>query len=476
MSQLDRMLEGMKEYEPDQNEVDEMMDESEKERLLNSVTGKIEKEKETLETKGGRRKKKHINVKQRITKIAAAIALVFITGNVVVVGATMLHLNEKFLSYFGQDELNESEIEENYRKVDATSVDKGVTIEVDQVLGDDHGFYALFSVKGVKDAERVIEPNFRDYNVVIEGIEDDVPISYNVLKIYDDTEDEFSFMLKVNSQNLTGKEISFILMDFGDGQSDDFRSIVDGKWDLKWKLSYQNNAKKIKVNKQIDLYGGKYNWDSISISPLSVSVSTTMLEEGVVHQSDDEMLDLNDEFYVDFADGTRLNKEFMDTDDIYMDGANVSMTFHSIKDFDDVVSVTFAGVTIPVNPDNRQPKQLYVNDEMKFSMQMSDELYNMVQVSEVKSYEDEYLNTSGQYVSFVGELDDAQMTLFSIYRLKGMISPDEIEECAPLMTYLTYKDGYTYLIEYGEIASEEQMVFVDILNREIAGIKHFLDI
>lgn len=476
MSHLDRMLEGMKEYEPDQNEVDEMMDESEKERLLNSVTEKIEKEKETLETKGGRRKKKHINVKQRITKIAAAIALVFITGNVVVVGATMLHLNEKFLSYFGQDELNESEIEENYRKVDATSVDKGVTIEVDQVLGDDHGFYALFSVKGVKDAERVIEPNFRDYNVVIEGIEDDVPISYNVLKIYDDTENEFSFMLKVNSQNLTGKEISFILMDFGDGQSDDFRSIVDGKWDLKWKLSYQNNAKKIKVNKQIDLYGGKYNWDSISISPLSVSVSTTMIEEGVVHQSDDEMLDLNDEFYVDFADGTRLNKEFMDTDDIYMDGANVSMTFHSIKDFDDVVSVTFAGVTIPVNPDNRQPKQLYVNDEMKFSMQMSDELYNMVQVSEVKSYEDEYLNTSGQYVSFVGELDDAQMTLFSIYRLKGMISPDEIEECAPLMTYLTYKDGYTYLIEYGEIASEEQMVFVDILNREIAGIKHFLDI
>lgn len=476
MSHLDRMLEGMKEYEPDHNEVDEMMDESEKERLLNSVTEKIEKEKETLETKGGRRKKKHINVKQRITKIAAAIALVFITGNVVVVGATMLHLNEKFLSYFGQDELNESEIEENYRKVDATSVDKGVTIEVDQVLGDDHGFYALFSVKGVKDAERVIEPNFRDYNVVIEGIEDDVPISYNVLKIYDDTEDEFSFMLKVNSQNLTGKEISFILMDFGDGQSDDFRSIVDGKWDLKWKLSYQNNAKKIKVNKQIDLYGGKYNWDSISISPLSVSVSTTMIEEGVVHQSDDEMLDLNDEFYVDFADGTRLNKEFMDTDDIYMDGANVSMTFRSIKDFDDVVSVTFAGVTIPVNPDNRQPKQLYVNDEMKFSMQMSDELYNMVQVSEVKSYEDEYLNTSGQYVSFVGELDDAQMTLFSIYRLKGMISPDEIEECAPLMTYLTYKDGYTYLIEYGEIASEEQMVFVDILNREIAGIKHFLDI
>ena len=107
---------------------------------------------------------------------------------------------------------------------------------------------------------------------------------------------------------------------------------------------------------------------------------------------------------------------------------------------------------------------------------MSEELNNMVKVSNVKSYKDKYLKTSGQYVSFVGKKDGAKMTLFSIYRLKGMISPDEIEEKAPFMTYLTYKDGYTYLIEYGEIVSEEQMVFVDILNKEIAGIKHFLDI
>ena len=296
------------------------------------------------------------------------------------------------------------------------------------------------------------------------------------MKVYDDKEDEFSFMLKVHSQNLTGKEICFTLMDLGDGRGEDFRSIVDGEWNLKWKLSYQNNAKKIKVNKRIDLYGGKYNWDSISISPLSVSVSTTMIEQGIIHQSDDETVDLNDESYVDFADGTRLNKEYMDTDDIYMDGANVSMTFHSIKEFDDIVSVTFAGVTIPVNPDNRQSKNLYVNDEMKFSLQMSDELYHMVKISKVRSYEDEYLNASGQYVSFVGELDDAEMTLFSVYRLKGVISPDEIEECAPFMTYLTYKDGYTYLIAYGEIVSEEQMVFADIMNREVAGIKHFIDI
>ena len=476
MSKLDRMLEGMKDYELDKNGGDEKMDEDEKDRLLKNVMEKIESEKSDMKEQDKSTNRKGRKLKGSVTKAAAIIGLVFITGNVAIVGAKMLHLNDKFSSYFGQETSNDVEIEENLRDVDAKAVNKDVTVEVDQVLGDDYGFYALFNVKGVKDTDSIIEPGFRDYEVKIEGVKNNIPISYNVIKVYDDKEDELSFMLKVNSQNLAGKEISFTLKDLGDGCDGDFRKIVKGKWELNWKLSYKNNAKKLKVNKSIDLYGGKYNWDSISISPLSVSVSSTMKEQGIIHQSDDESVDLNDEFYVDFADGTRLNKEYMDTDDIYMDGSDVSMTFHSIKKFDDIVSVTYAGVTIPVNPDKQQHKELYTNDEMKFKLQMSDELYNMVKVSKVKSYQDEYLKTSGQYVSFVGKKDGAKMTLFSIYRLKGMISPDELEENAPFMTYLTYKDGYTYLIEYGEIVSEEQMVFVDILNKEIAGIKHFLDI
>ena len=199
-----------------------------------------------------------------------------------------------------------------------------------------------------------------------------------------------------------------------------------------------------------------------------------MVKQGIVHESDDPSVDLNDEFYVDFADGTRLNKEYMDDDDIYMDGTDVLMTFHSIKNYDDIVSVTYAGVTIPINPEKQQPKKLYVNDKMKFSLQMSPELYDMVKVSKVKSYKDDYLKASGQSVSFVGEKDGAKMTFFSIKRLKGMISPDKVEECNK--TYLTYKEGYTYIMEYGEIVSEEQMVFADILNNQVAGIKHFLDI
>lgn len=474
MSKLDRMLEGMKDYEPDKKGVDEVMDEDEKERLLKSVMKKIEAEKTDMEKSDKDMNKKGRKIRNNMAKAAVVAGIVFITGSVGVVGATIFHLNDKFSSYFGQEEPKDVNIEDNLRKVDVKTVNKGVTVKVDQVLGDDHGFYTLFNVKGVKNPDRIIEPGFRDFEVNIKGIKEDTPISYDIIKVYDDSDDEFSFMLKVNSQNLTGREISFTLRDFGEKEDNKFHTVVKGEWKLKWKLSYKNNAKEIKVNKSIDIYGGKYKWNSIKISPLSVAVSTTMVKQGVVHQSDDPSVDLNDELYVDFADGTRLNKEYMDEDDIYMDGSDVLMTFHSIKNYDDIVSVTYAGVTIPVNPEKRQSKKSYVNDKMKFSLQMSPELYDMVKVSKVKSYKDSYLKAKGQYVSFVGEKDGAKMTLFSIYRLKGMLSPDKVEECNK--TYLTYKDGYTYIMEYGEIVSEEQMVFADILNNQIAGIKHFLDI
>lgn len=474
MSKLDRMLEGMKDYEPDKKGVGEEMAESEKELLLKSVMEKIEAEKTNMEKENKDMNRRDRKIRSSMAKAAAVAGIIFITGSVGVVGATMFHLNDKFSSYFGQEEPKDVQIEDNLRKVEVKTVNKGVTVKVDQVLGDDYGFYALFNVKGVKNPNRIIEPGFRDFEVNIKGIKEDTPISYDIIKVYDDSHDEFSFMLKVNSQNLTGREISFTLKDFGEKEDNKFRTVVKGSWKLKWKLSYKNNAKEIKVNKSVDIYGGKYKWNSIKISPLSVAVSTTMVKQGVVHQSDDPSVDLNDELYVDFADGTRLNKEYMDTDDIYMDGSDVLMTFHSIKNYDDIVSVTYAGVTIPVNPEKRQSKKSYVNDKMKFSLQMSPELYDMVKVSKVKSYKDSYLKAKGQYVSFVGEKDGAKMTLFSIYRLKGMLSPDKVEECNK--TYLTYKDGYTYIMEYGEIVSEEQMVFVDILNNQIAGIKHFLDI
>lgn len=477
MSKLDRMLEGMKDYEPDKKGVDEVMDEAEKERLLKNVMKKIETEKVNIEKEDKIMNRKGRKIRNNMAKAAAVAGIVLVTGSVGVVGATMFHLSDKFSSYFGQEEPKDAHIEDNLRKVDAKAVNKGVTVEVDQVLGDDYGFYALFNVKGVKNPERIIEANFRNYEVNIEGLNEETPLSYNLIKVYDDKDDEFSFMLKVNSQNLTGKEISLTLKDFGEGESfedKEFNPVVKGNWKLNWKLSYKNNAKEIKVNKGIDIYGGKYNWDSIKISPLSVAVSTTMVKQGIVHASDDPSVDLNDEFYVDFADGTRLNKEYMDDDDIYMDGTDVLMTFHSIKNYDDIVSVTYAGVTIPINPEKQQPKKLYVNDKMKFSLQMSPELYDVVKVSKVKAYKDDYLKASGQSVSFVGEKDGAKMTFFSIERLKGMISPDKIEECNK--TYLTYKDGYTYIMEYGEIVSEEQMVFADILNNQVAGIKHFLDI
>ena len=158
MSKLDRMLEGMKDYEPDKKGVDEEMAESEKELLLKRVMEKIESEKMNTETNGKDMKRRDRKIRSSMAKAAAVAGIIFITGSVGVVGATMFHLNDKFSSYFGQEEPKDVQIEDNLRKVEVKTVNKGVTVKVDQVLGDDYGFYALFNVKGVKNPNIIIEP------------------------------------------------------------------------------------------------------------------------------------------------------------------------------------------------------------------------------------------------------------------------------------------------------------------------------
>ena len=58
----------------------------------------------------------------------------------------------------------------------------------------------------------------------------------------------------------------------------------------------------------------------------------------------------NDALYVDFANGKRLNTKYIDAEDVYDDTTKISMSFPTITDIDDIVSVTFAGVTYPIHP------------------------------------------------------------------------------------------------------------------------------
>ena len=96
MSKLDRMLEGMKDYEPDKKGVGEEMAESEKELLLKSVMEKIEAEKTNMEKENKDMNRKDRKIRSSMAKAAAVAGIIFITGSVGVVGATMFHLNDKF--------------------------------------------------------------------------------------------------------------------------------------------------------------------------------------------------------------------------------------------------------------------------------------------------------------------------------------------------------------------------------------------
>ena len=164
----------------------------------------------------------------------------------------------------------------------------------------------------------------------------------------------------------------------------------------------------------------------------------------------------------------------MDAENVYDDTTKISMSFPTITDIDDIVSVTFAGVTYPIHPEKAVTKTTYTNKEMNFSLQLSDELKQVITTPKTENYKDTDFNAKGQRVNFIGKKDNTKMTLFTIFRIKGMWSPEEADHKNPMAHYIAYRNGYTYFIQYGEIVEEAQnKAFANLLNKE-SGIEQFI--
>ena len=191
----------------------------------------------------------------------------------------------------------------------------------------------------------------------------------------------------------------------------------------------------------------------------------TMTKENAAELPDG--VDANDELYVDFADGSRVSTRFADDDAIYNDTTKISLCFSEINDIDDIVSVSFAGVTYPLHEEKAPHKNIYTNEEMKFSLSFSDEMYKILDISDTTDYKDADFNQDAQKVDFVIKKDNTEMTFATIFRVKGMWSKEEAEEINPMAIYVDNYDGYTYFLQYGEIVEEAQAkAFENVLNNE----------
>lgn len=207
-----------------------------------------------------------------------------------------------------------------------------VTINALQVIGDHYGFYVLLELTSPSFTDEKID--FEDSMVTIDGI-DTLYWDFNPVSYADHT---VSAVLNVRTPaNVVGKTLDLCLENLKTEET-----TLSGKWHLNWNLAYEDVSQTYSVGQMINLYGGKANFDSILISPLSVYV--TLTEEELF----DTYGEANDTITVKLKDGTIITSN---PDNTYNDTTVIGLYLGKLIEPSQIESITFAGVEVSMNAD-----------------------------------------------------------------------------------------------------------------------------
>lgn len=471
MRELEETLSEIKTLQQDQIG-EETMTEEQKERILKKAMQKIDMT--SKEPKQGTSTVKPVSVKKTVIRIwprvaAVILAAVLIPGTAAY-AAHRLHWDDKIAAFFGRSQEEDAEVADNIQEVNKSAEVEGITATVTQVLGDESGFYALLRVSGIseelKDQIQYQPVSFRECAMDIDG--ENVSISGLIDMGTDFDTGDYCYMVKVNTPDVLHTDAKLELDDFGITSEDSFETLCEGEWTIAWTLDYGNTAISYAVDKTLDTAAGTYVWESVSVSPISATVRVHAADTGA-----NELPDVKNSFYVDFADGSRLDAQYLSNADFYQQPGMAVISFDKIHQPEDVVSVTFAGETYLIDEEKLQEKVLYENEEMGFSLQMSQELYAITTVK-TTDYHDDDFDADGRKAVFTMTKNGVSMDAFTIMEIDAAYTQEDAEVCNPMAYYLKTEAGKTYLLLYGEFLEEDQMdEFADILNRDVASIMYF---
>jgi len=101
----------------------------------------------------------------------------------------------------------------------------------------------------------------------------------------------------------------------------------------------------------------------------------------------------------------------------------------------------------------------------------------LITVKEKKNVKNADFKKKESYAMFMAKKNGVKMPFFTIHKIKGEYSPEQVEKKNDTMTYIDSRDGDTYTIEYGEIMDEKQAKeFKDILNTYISNVLPYFEI
>ena len=414
--------------------------------------------------------------------VAAAVGIMALAGGTALASG---HIADFFKSVLQvDDEETKKQVVNMIANTSAEDTHDGITVKVDQIIGDNAGFYAILRMKNPPATSNSVK--FGEASVTVDGIKDDQSVSWTGPEeggySMDEETNDVCYVLKVYTENIQGKKIHLKLNNIGyTDVNDKFHTLKKGTWNLDWTLDYKDESKTINVNKEINIFDAKAVWKTLVVSPLGIEVKCDITKKGKERFSSEEeweKYDGTDRLVVNFMDGTRCDSRFLDYPSEYTDNYNYrSLRFAKVMKLSDIESVSFCGETVPLQ-ENKKPieRTRYTSKVGNFTLDMPKCLDGILTMKEEKNVRDKDFKCNSHRVTFIGKKNGCKMNLFTIYRLKGMYAEDDLENYNPFMRYLGYRGGYTYTVQFAELQNEEEAKnFTDILNKYIGTCLPFFE-
>lgn len=237
--------------------------------------------------------------------------------------------------------------------------DNGVTVTLNQVLGDKYGVFIVLDVEGPADAVYDDSYSFSENFLRITNQDgESFGMGYGYTAIADsERPNHFSLIFDINaSQSLVGTQAQLNLADLRQYSVEamDYLPVTEGNWTFEWTLDYTDLSKTREIDAPFALYGDKDRLDSVILSPLSLSFTAHGPGFAAFDQAPDFDLPSPDTYLLDqlalvMADGTEQPVPFYSSGASNEgDSATITYTFGEVLSMEEITAIRIGEEIYPL--------------------------------------------------------------------------------------------------------------------------------
>lgn len=320
--------------------------------------------------RGGKRRWRYVGA------VAAAAALVLALGGGAYASGALMGVGNVFDDLFGGAPAQTEVVDKIGRPIGASATDGGVTVTAEAIVGDRANYAVVFSV--VKDDGTPFEGvEALESGVLLLGFENAAGVDVDGVtsaggsSYFYDADPTDNAIQYVEQMSVTSLGDSIIgrtarvhfenLCRYVDGS--ERQIIAEGAWNMKFTVDYKDTSVSPPAGQAIELNGMDATLDSISLSPLALTLEYTVHEpvawetqepgQMSEHNSAQQDRFLNPSITINMLDGTTAQIDASTGAGGWQEGADSTachknIMFDKFLNLDDVASVTVGGAELPL--------------------------------------------------------------------------------------------------------------------------------